>query len=416
MDLEIRRLRPGEEEAFIKSVRVPFLDPLSDGEERWMDRTVRNTEVDRSWVAETGGRFVANCGIHSLSVTLPGRPGETCPVIPMGGITRVGVHPTHRRRGILRQMMDEMLADCRARGEAIAGLLASEAGIYGRFGFGLATEIAEYEIDTREAGMLRAAPRLDLQLLEKEDAAKVLPDLFDRQRRVRAGEPSRNSIVWEDIIEDPPSRRHGANPSFVAACDEGYVVYRAKEEPSNWKRDRLIVEELRGFTPAAEAGMWQFLFDIDLIDQILALRRPVDESLRWRLADPRQLRQTVVDDRLHVRILDTAAALTARQYQAEGQLVLDVVTPPVDGGPDDEVPGRWVLEVGPDGASCRRARPGEDAELRLDVASLGSMYMGAFAASLLAAAGRVEELRSGTLKTADRLFVTWPAPVTGTGF
>jgi predicted acetyltransferase len=415
----VRRLRPGEEEKFVRSVLVPFLDQPTDAadEAAALDLLIRSTEVDRSWVAEEDGRFVANCGFHSLDVTLPAAPGSSCPLIAMGGVTRVGVHPTHRRQGLLGLMMAEMLADARARGEAIAGLLASESVIYGRFGFGLGTERADYTIDTREAKMLRPTPRLDLRLLETDEAAKILPELFDRQRRVRAGEPGRTPVMWDEYLADGTRRRHGARPAFVAACDSGYVAYRAaEEEPSHWKRARLIVEELRGTSPEVEAALWQYVFDIDLTDQVTALRRPVDEPLKWRLADPRQLRVVDVTDRLHLRVLDPAAAFEARGYRDEGRLVLEVRPPPVDGGPDDAATGRWVLDAGPDGASCHPAGPADEPDLRLDVAALGALYMGGFPASLLAAAGRVEELRGGRLRVADRLLTTWPAPLTGTGF
>lgn len=417
-EVTVRRLQKGEEEAFIHSVRVPFLDPATgrDDERSWMDRAVKRVETERMWVAEEDGRFVANSGVRTMDVTVPAGPGRDCPVVAMGGVTAVGVHPTHRRRGILGRMMAEMLADCRSRGEPIAGLIASESVIYGRYGFGLASDWATFEVDTREARMLRPAPRLPLQLLELEEAAKVLPEMFDHQRRTRAAEPNRAVGFWEEFTADEPGHRHDGTGLFVAACDQGYVAYRAVEEPSSWRRDRIVIEELRGFTPDAEAGLWQYVFDIDLIDQVKAMRRPVDEPLRWRFADPRQLRMVEPEDRLFVRILDVPAALERRGYRAGGRLVLDVLPPPVDGGAEDAAPGRWVLEAGPDGASCAAAPSGTAADLRLDVTALGSLYIGAFAASLLAAAGRIEELTAGSLQVADRLFTTWPAPLTGTGF
>lgn len=417
-DVTVRRLEPGEEEAFVRSVRVPFLNPATgrDDEQAWVDRVVKRTETERMWVAEDEGRFVANGGVRTMDVTVPAGPGEGCPVMAMGGVTAVGVHPTHRRRGLLRRMMAEMLDDCRATGEPIAGLIASESVIYGRFGFGLATDWATLELDTREARLLRPAPRLPLHLLDLDEAAKVLPDLFDRQRRTRAGEPCRPAPFWEEYIADEPRQRREGNGLFVAACDQGYVAYRAVEVPSSWRRDRIVIEELRGFTAECEAGLWQYVLDIDLTDQVRALRRPVDEPLRWRLADPRQLRLTEADDRLYLRILDVPVAFERRRYGAEGRLVLDVLPPPVDGGAADTAPGRWVLEAGADGASCRLAPLGTAADLRLDLTALGTLYMGAFPASLLAAAGRVEELTAGSLRTADRLLTTWPAPLTGTGF
>lgn len=418
MALEIRKVERGEEEEFIASIRVPFLDPATGATDQadWLDRAVRATELDRSWVAVDAGRFVANCGFHTLDVTLPAAGGQPCPVTPMGGVTRVGVHPTHRRRGLLRRMMAEMLDDARARGEAIAGLMASESVIYGRFGFGLATEAAHYTIDSREAAFLAPAPNLDLHLISKEEAAKVLPDLYDRHRRLRAGEPNRLGTTWEDYLADEAPNRQGGNPLFFAACDDGYVVYRAVEEPKYWQRERLVVEELRGLTADAEAGLWQFVFGIDLVDEVTAKRRPVDETLRWRLADPRQLRQTQLEDRLYLRVLDMTAAFEARGYRVDDRLVLDVTPPPVDGGANDTVPGQWVLEARDGAATCRPAGASDQADLQLDVTAVGSLYMGGFPASLLASAGRIQQLRPGALERADRLFATWPVPSTVTGF
>ena len=125
----------------MSSVRVPFLDPGSDDpEDRLRDqRHVREVEVDRAWVAEDRGGFVANAAVASLDLTLPAPPAAVAPLIPFAGVTAVGVHPTHRRRGLLRRLMAGMLEDARARGDALAGLIASESGIYGRFGFGQAT-------------------------------------------------------------------------------------------------------------------------------------------------------------------------------------------------------------------------------------------------------------------------------------
>jgi predicted acetyltransferase len=420
MDLGVRRLRPGEEMAFVSSVRVPFLDPPTDDpDDRISDqRHIRELDVDRAWVAEDRGRFVANAAIASLDVTLPAPPGALAPVVPFAAVTAVGVHPTHRRRGLLRRLMAELLEDARARRDTFAGLIASESVIYGRFGFGHATSGTEVRIDSREAAMLLPPPPLDIRLVDADEAGKVLPDLFDRQRRGRAGEPSRNAAYWESRLSDPPTRRRGANALFHAVCDDGYVSYRVYSDGGlSAERCPLVIEELRGFTPAVEAGLWQFVFDIDLVGEVSAWKRPLDEPLRWRLADQRQLRLTDMIDWLYVRILDVPAALQARGYRRDGRLVLDVLPPSDDlDGQADAAPGRWVLEAGPDGASCRAARTGEDPDLRMRVTDLGAVYLGGFAPSVLAAAGRIEELRPGSLDRADALLATTPAPLTGTGF
>jgi predicted acetyltransferase len=179
---------------------------------------------------------------------------------------------------------------------------------------------------------------------------------------------------------------------------------------------RVVIEDLRGTTPEVDAGLWRFVLDIDLVGHVTAKRRPLDEPLRWRLADNRQLKTNAIDDRLYVRILDVPAAFEARRYRVEGRLVVEVVPLPAGDGTPDPVPGRWVLDAGPEGASCRAARPGEDADLRLGVTELGALYLGGFPSSVLAAAGRIEELRVGALDRADTLLASSPAPLTGTGF
>jgi predicted acetyltransferase len=416
MDVEVRPLQPGEELAFVQSERVPFLDPPTDeAEARHFDeRAVAHLETDRAWVAVDRGRMVGNANIYSLDLTLPAFPGQPAPIRPLAGVSGVGVHPTHRRRGLLRRLMAAMIEDARTREEPLAGLLASESVIYGRFGFGHATTCMEVAVDTLRSDFLVAAPELDLRLVDRDEAGKILPELFDRLRRTRAGEPNRDAAVWEDYLGDRPPRRHGASGQFVAVCEDGYVTYRAYDSDiMRAEYPTVLVEDLRGQTPDVEAALWRFVFDLDLVGEVRAKRRPLDEPLRWRLADPRQLKVDVVRDRLYLRVLDVPAALGSRGYRRAGRLVLDVL--PSDGQPDPAA-GRWRLEAGPDGASCRPARTGEDADLRLGVTELGALYLGGVASSTLAAAGRVEELRTGSLDRADALLATTPAPLTGTGF
>jgi predicted acetyltransferase len=399
---------------------VPYLDPFAGDPEQVADFEMwaAKSELDRAWVVDTGDRFVGNSAIYSLDVTLPAAPGQACPTIPMAGVSAVGVHPTHRRKGFLRQLMTAMHDDARQRGEAIAGLEASESVIYGRFGYGLAANLAEYSIDTRASKFAVQVPDVDLELIHKDEALDVLPAIFDRQRRTRAGEVNRSSAYWTELLIDRPHHRGGLSARFHAVCDEGYILYRATRETNVFQGDRvrIVVEEVRGESADVEAALWRFVLDLDLVGQVTVKRCPVDEPIRWRLADPRQLQTSNIEDRLYVRILDTPAAFEARGYQEKGRLVLEVLPPAVSDGDVDAGPGRWVLEAGHDGASCRRARPGEEADLRLDLPALGSLYMGGFPASLLAAGGRVEELRPGSLLVADRLLTTRPSPRSGTGF
>ena len=209
--LSVRKLSPGEEDAFERSVRVPFLDPPTGDPdmEAEIRRGVAALQTDRAWVADAGDRFVGQCSIDTLDLSVPSRPGGECPTLPMAGITSVGVHPTHRRRGLLRQMMDEMISDARGRGEPIAGLIASEASIYGRFGFGHATDRVELTIETAHSAFSSPAPDAEIRLVDPARAGPAMSEIYERYRSTRPGDISRRSHTWESILADPPHRRRG---------------------------------------------------------------------------------------------------------------------------------------------------------------------------------------------------------------
>jgi predicted acetyltransferase len=435
MGVEVRAITPAEAEAFARSVTVPFL-----GRDRRQDveHNLRCLEPDRAWAAVERDQFVGNASSFTRNVTLPPTPGRPCPVLPLAAVSQVGVHPTHRRRGLLRAMMDEVLADARRRGEPLAGLKASEGGIYGRFGFGLATQVAGWRIDTRRSAFRASPTPAEIRLVDAGEASKLLPGMHERFRTARAGEVSRDDAAWAEWFaaatgEDGDGQQHDVDAPFYAVAGDGlgYVAYQASDTSDGVRFGaRADVAEVYAGDAETEAALWRFVLDIDLVTEVVAKHRPVDEPLRWRLADPRQLRVAAVEDLLWVRILDVPVALEARGYTASGRLGFEVV----DG--DEAVRGKWVLEASSNGASCTRvraARAGSRAPrtgagrasaagtrstgtgLRLGIAELGSVLLGGVAPSALAAAGRVEA-DPASLATADRLFCTAVAPFSGTKF
>jgi len=416
--VEIRPIGPDEVDPWIRSLHVPFLAKADDDHVAyWVD----HLEIGRTWAAVDAGRFVGTSCVFTRNVTLPGVPGGPAPTVPLTAVSGVGVHTTHRRLGILSRMMGTMMGDAIDRGEPIAGLLASEAAIYGQFGFGWATSTVELSLPRRTTRLNHDAPALDLVLCDAKEAGSRLPKLFDRFRLQRAGEVDRNPAHWKNVFADPKSRRPaGTSERFFAVCDDGYVAYRASNNWDSGDPTVLHLEELFGVSPDAEAALWQYLLNVDLVDTIVA-DRPVDEPIRWRLADPRSLAVTGLKDRLWIRVLDVPAALTARRYRTEGRLVLEVDAAAAsveqhDEGRPDPAAGNWVLDVGPDGSSCRPARADERPELRLGVAELGAALLGGQDLRSRASAARVAELVPGALERADTIFATTPAPFSSTGF
>jgi predicted acetyltransferase len=422
--VDIRLIRSDEIGAFARSMSVPFLWPMATDadRERWLREL--QVEIGRSWAVDDRGHFVGNAGILSRRVTLPAGPDGLCPEVAMTAVTAVGVHPTHRRRGILRRLMGLMLDDGRAKGEVVAGLTASESSIYGRYGFGWAVTGSRAVIAADRSAFSVAAPSLDIELLFGDEATKVVPALFDRVSRRYAGQVNRDDETWAYLLADHTDERDGASATLYAACDQGVASWRAKriDDRDDVEGVRLFVHDLIGETAEVEAALWRFALDTDLVREVVAFPRPMDEPLRHRLVDPRQLRTTRLSDVLWLRILDTPGALTARGYLRAGRLVVDVRAPAstptgADGidGPDPAA-GRWTLEAGPDGSTCRPAAAGESSDLTLGVAELSTLLAGEIRASTLAAAGKVREHRSGALSDADALFVAGRTPLSLTGF
>jgi predicted acetyltransferase len=414
---EIRTIETAEVDAWVRALHMPFLGQADDTSYlHWRN----HIEPERTWVVVDGDRFVGTSCVFSRDVTLPGLEGELAPVVPITAVSGVGVHTTHHRQGLLRQMMGRMLTDGIERGEVIAGLLASEATIYGRFGFGWATSTLDLTLPRRTSRLLAPAPDLELELCDSTDAEKRIPALFDRLRRTRAGQVDRNAAYWSEIWTDPKARRGGASKRFFAIGEDGYIAYRATNSWNTSEPNVLRVDDLFGASAEVEAGLWQYLLEVDLVDTITA-SRPVDEPIRWRLEDPRSLAVTGLRDLLWIRVLDVPGALTARHYGAEDSLVLEVEAAPTwtDGGGrpgPDPAAGRWVLEASPAGSSCRTARSAETTEVRLGVAELGAALLGGQDLTSRAAAGRVTELVPGALARADAVFACRPAPFSSTGF
>jgi predicted acetyltransferase len=409
MDIDIRPITPEQNREFEDVLTAAFGESISDEEradhELWF-------EYDRSIAAFDGDRIVGTGGAYSMELTLPGLT-----TMPVGGLTAIGVLPTHRRRGILRSMILYHFDEVEGRGEMVSALGASESVIYGRFGYGMATTCAEYEIDPRYGAFLRPpAGGGRLRLLEPDETAKLVPPFYDRYRRGQPGELDRPQPWWDVYVRDPDWTRQGASRHFDVVHEsepgrvDGWLSYRVESRWSKGLASNLVkVRALVGLTPEADAALWHYCLTMDLAGSIQVYDRPVDDPIRWRLADPRRLRASYVDDQLWIRLLDLPGALSARRYATEGQLVLEVTDAL---RPRNQ--GRFRLEGGPDGATCEPTRAEPD--LALDIADLSAAYLGGASMATLARAERVAELIPGALLHADRMFASDPRPISTTHF
>jgi len=411
MSLEIRTLDESDVADWVRALHTGFhLAPSVTDEEVAVRRVAYDLERTRG--AYDQGRCVATFRSMPRELTVPGGA-----FVPATAITNVSVTATHRRRGLASRLMAADLADAKERGEALAILVAAEYPIYGRFGFGPATWVADWEVDIPRAAMdLRYAGPTDggrVDLVDVAEIRKVGPTLHERVRAQTPGAISRTAGWWEIATGERifPSQPW-TEPFFAVHRDaagevQGFVSYTATDHhwPGKLPRVDATVRQLLAATPAAEQALWRFLLSLDWVTQLNTGHRAPDDVLPLLLGDPRAARTETLADFMWLRVLDVPAALSARTYGgAPGRLVLEVRDP---AGLCD---GRYALETDASGAGRCTPTSAESPELTLDVADLGCLYLGDESASRLAALGRVTEHRAGAVRAADALFRTARRP------
>jgi predicted acetyltransferase len=392
MDIDVRLLGPDDFDAAMRADEAAFSDEVKP-EHREQARA--NTDWSRFFGAFDGDELCGTAGAYAFEVTLPG--GAT---VPTSGVTAVGVLPTHRRRGVLRSMMARQLDDVMERGEPLALLTASEATIYRRFGYGVACRYQTVEVDRSRATFVSTCPGGSVRLLSREEAVERAPGWFDAFRRTWPGEVSRPASWWPFVFGEKETWR-GGGPQFVVGIDDtddrpgGYAIYRVADGPGPHGR-RLRVRDLVAADPVVRDQLWQYLLGVDLVTTVEA-DVGLDDPLRWRFTDFRALRVTSEHDFLWARVMDPAAALAARRYEREAELVVELAD---EARPD--VAGRYAVAGGPEGASCERTSA--SADLSMDVAELGSLLLGGASARALGEAGRISARSAAALAMADGFF------------
>jgi predicted acetyltransferase len=393
--VEIRR--PEEEE--LRAAMEAALDAFAEvSEDADFERERKSVRLERAVAAYDDGRPVGFSASYEFDLTIPGS------TVPTAGVTWVGVLPTHRRRGILRRFMEQLFLDARAHGEPLAALYASEAPIYGRFGYGIATHWLDLNAESRRMSF-RDDPgaKGEIRLVEEDEAYELFPPIYERLRLVRPGMLSRSDHWWRrHRLADYEHRREGASRRFNALLEldgepAAYAVYRVKEDWDNgYPRGEVRVTEAFATSADATRDLWRYLFNIDLTTRVKCGLFDPASPLFLMVVDPRALHLNAFDG-MWLRLVDVEEALRRRSYAGDGEIVLDVR----DSLLSDNV-GRYRV-----GATVERTD--DVADLSLDVADLASAYLGAFSFERLADAGRVDELRAGALRRATALFRT-PLP------
>jgi predicted acetyltransferase len=409
---EVRTIGEADVAAWVSCMKVGFFGQVAEGEPEFRRGGM---DLDRSWGAFDGNHVVGTLRSIATALSVPGPAGAH---VAAAGLTNVTVAPTHRRRGLLSDMITRDLRASADRGEAVGILIASEYPIYGRFGYGPAVEGTTCSLDASLARFREQALGSfagSVELVDLGGLRRLAPPLYEQLRQVRPGFIERNDRWWDRELQQitvpgsEPLKGYQAVYRSAEGEAEGYVRYHGKEE---WDQMRpkvtLTVDELVAVTTGAYHRLWQYCCEVDWVTRVEAGERSVDEVLPWLLTDGRLFRQTSRFDFVWLRMLDVAAALSARRYLSPGQVTIEVVDPL------GLAAGRYLLDGGPSGASC--APTDKTPDLSLPVHCLGSAYLGGVPLATLAAAGLVDEHRAGSVATFDAMLRWAVAPWCSTWF
>lgn len=367
-----------------------------DGDPQSLEAERPLFEPARSLIVRAGGRVVGTLGANTRQIAVPGA------VVPAAHGCRGAVSATVRRQGILTRLMRRHFEDARALGEPITLCWASEARIYGRFGYGLSVRRLGLNVNAREVTVPKGEEPGRIVEGTVADLRDSLVKVYDQVYADRPGWSERTEQHWDFRLADTMMSRQGASALRVVVHEgddgiDGYALWRVR---GNWTAngpigDVVVVEQV-STTPEAYRALWRFLLSVDLTRSASTWAVGVDEPLFHWVGEPRQL-DAHLCDALWIRVVDVPKALAARRYAAPIDVVIEVT--------DDFMPensGTWRLTGSPGAATCTPTS--EPPELWLDVRALGAVYMGGTSLTALVDVGLVKEVRHGALAEAATAF------------
>ena len=376
--------------------------PLSDLQPGQISKLL---DPGRTIGAFVGGKLAGTADAATSTLTLPGGA-----IVGHAAVTHIGVLPSFTRKGIASGLVRHQLRDFATRGEVVATLRASEATIYERYGYGVASSFQTVEVQTARAafrpGVGAGGP---VRLLDPAEAWELLPRVYDTHRPSRPGTIDRPAVWWQGGRLRTES---SSGAWYVAAhgepgAESGFVRYRPIDTERWFVSDQrsIVVEDFFAPTIDAYLGLLRFLLGLDLIDRVVFWMLPLDDPMPWLLLDRRAARVTAVHDETWLRIIDVHAALTARRCVGAGAVTIAVNDPLI-------LDNSAVFAVTSDGVEATNQR----AQLHVGIEGLATVLLGGVTWQSLAVAGLAQADDPGALVVADQLFAVPEAPYSGVFF
>ena len=326
--------------------------------------------------------------------------------VSLAGISTVGTRPEYRRQGLVRKIMTQAFADQYERGQCLAGLWASQAAIYQRYGFAASGGLREYRVDTAD---IRLHPNFEVLPISRFEGTEVLDavrEVYKRFIAQRTGYLHRGKSLWLNNVFTPPSED---GPAYVALAGSleaptGYLIYtlRAGRVAHRARAQEICIRDFAWLDLPSYGSLWHYLARHDLVGRVVWSRAPLDDPAADVFVEPRLLHSQDLEGSWW-RVVDVKTALGQRGYDVEGSLVLAITE-------DELAPwnnGRWRIDVGSDGAEVQATDA--PADIELSVRALSSLYSGHRSARHLANAGLLAG-EALTVANLDRMMRTRFAP------
>lgn len=236
------------------------------------------------------------------------------------------------------------------------------------------------------------------------------PDIYQdlyRQSRTGIGTVSRQRSY--DTLRVNENKGHGTRSITVIFEEggevQGFARYRVAGNRGGGGSQRMIlwVTDMHTRTFKSWSAIWKYLMRVDLVDEVRASGRPLDEPLELLFIDPRVCRTESVDDDLWLRLVDVYSGLSLRSFSDQGRLVLEVVDAHSSGNI-----GRYQISA--NGVQ----RTSQIPQISVTAGSLGSVYLGDRSWNDLVATSQASVHDFSALPIANSLFATPRSPWCGT--
>ncbi len=335
----------------------------------------------------------------------------------MAGISTVGTRPEYRRMGLLRKIMTRAFAEQKERGQSIAGLWASQAAIYQRYGFTQAGMNRNYAVDSVDIALAMDGSNAALALpmvtrytpVHGLDAAREVYKNFIAQR---TGYLHRGKSLWlnNTLDETTPD-----GPVYIAIAGTleaplGYIVYtlRANLVDNRARSQEIKIRDFAWLDLAAYQSLWQFIGKHDLVGRVVWANAPMDDPALALFQEPRMLHSRDTEASWW-RIVDAPNALAQRGYSVGEDIKIGIAG-------DDLAPwnnGCWHLRSEGDGTGVGFAASvqacSDAPQVTLSIKSLTAIFSGMHRAQDLANWGLLGGQASDIARL-DRIMATQYAP------